>query len=193
MEGPFEFGLKPCRKNVLGDTKARNEKILEIGVEECVAQGLIHIKDYLKLKQNVDAYNLNAGVRPPTLDRCRGHWYYGPPGTGKSTAARNKFPGAFLKASSKWWDGYKGEKAVILDDLDTHVLGHLVKIWTDRFPITNAEIKQSTIVLFHEDFVITSNYTPEELWKDDPMMAAAIRRRCQFHHFSDPLGAITGR
>jgi len=37
MEGPYEFGLKPCRKNIKGDTKARNEKILEIGVEECVA------------------------------------------------------------------------------------------------------------------------------------------------------------
>lgn len=45
-------------------------------------------------------------------------------------------------------------------------------------------------MLVHEDFVITSNYTPEELWPNDPMMAAAVRRRCQFHHFSDPLGAI---
>jgi hypothetical protein len=37
VEGPYEFGLKPCRKNVKGDTKARNQKILEIGVEECVS------------------------------------------------------------------------------------------------------------------------------------------------------------
>jgi len=53
LEGPWEHGLKPARKNVPGETKTRNETILKLGVEHCVAEGLIHIKDYLKLKQNV--------------------------------------------------------------------------------------------------------------------------------------------
>lgn len=53
LEGPWEHGIKPARKNVAGDTKSRNETILKMGVEHCVAEGLIHIKDYIKLKQNV--------------------------------------------------------------------------------------------------------------------------------------------
>lgn len=60
VEGPWEFGLKPARKNVKGETKERNRQILELGVEKCVEEGLIHIKDYLKLKQCVDAYRLNT-------------------------------------------------------------------------------------------------------------------------------------
>jgi len=50
VEGPWEYGLKPARKNVKGETKERNAKILELGVEKCVEEGLIHIKEYLKVK-----------------------------------------------------------------------------------------------------------------------------------------------
>lgn len=50
VAGPLELGIKPARKNVAGETAERNKKILEIGVEECVAQGLVHMKEYLKLK-----------------------------------------------------------------------------------------------------------------------------------------------
>lgn len=60
IEGPWEFGVKPARKNVKGDTAARNKQILELGVEKCVEEGLIHIKEYLKLKQCVTAYKLNT-------------------------------------------------------------------------------------------------------------------------------------
>jgi hypothetical protein len=50
VEGPWEFGIKPARKNVKGDTKERNKKILELGAEKCVEEGLISIKEYLKVK-----------------------------------------------------------------------------------------------------------------------------------------------
>jgi len=60
LEGPWEFGIKPARKNIKGETKERNNKILELGVEKCVEEGYIHIKEYLKLKQCVDAYRLNT-------------------------------------------------------------------------------------------------------------------------------------
>ena len=56
LEGPWEFGIKPARKNVKMETAQRNATILELGVEKCVEEGLIHIKEYLKLKQCVTAY-----------------------------------------------------------------------------------------------------------------------------------------
>jgi len=58
LEGPWEFGLKPARRNVLGETKERNKAILELGVEKCVEEGLIHIREYVKIKQAVQQYNL---------------------------------------------------------------------------------------------------------------------------------------
>ena len=81
-------------------------------------------------------------------DNVRGEWYWGEPGTGKSRAARANFPDAYLKAQNKWWDGYTGQQYVILDDLDTDVLGHYLKIWADRYACTG-EVKGGTIPLFH--------------------------------------------
>lgn len=104
--------------------------------------------------------------------------------------AREQYPGAYLKAQNKWWDGYQGQEAVILDDLDTDALGHHIKIWADRYTCTG-EIKGSTVPLFHKVFCVTSNYTPEQLFKD-PAMAEAVRRRFTFTHIVKLGGGLGG-
>jgi len=53
-------------------------------------------------------------------------WYYGKAGCGKIRKAVSSLPDAYMKLSNKWWDGYQGQKAVILDDLDPKIAGCLV-------------------------------------------------------------------
>jgi hypothetical protein len=55
-------------------------------------------------------------------------------------------------------------------------MGHYLKRWADHYPCTG-EIKGGTTGLNHKKIVITSNYTPEELWPTDPILAEALRRR----------------
>ena len=63
-----------------------------------------------------------------------------------------------------------------MDDLDTNVLGHYLKIWGDNYACTG-EVKGGTVQLTYKTFIVTSNYKISQLWKDDPVMAAAIARR----------------
>lgn len=117
-------------------------------------------------------------------DSVRGFWFVGPPGTGKSRTARSENPNAYLKPQNKWWDGYSGEKYVILDDVDKGAigLGHHLKIWADRYACSG-EIKGGTVKLQHQKFIVTSNYTIDQLWGDDQEMCAALARRFRVTHF----------
>jgi len=75
----------------------------------------------------------------------------------------------------------------LLDDHDNGCLGHYLKIWMDHYACTG-EYKGGTVPLVHRDFVITSNYSPEDLYgKDGEEMVAAIRRRCKVIHMTEPF------
>lgn len=182
QQGPWHFGIRPARNNVKGDKKRRTEELLQKGPEKALEEGDVSLgRQYLDLVAATSMYKLRK-QEALAADGVRGQWLYGPPGTGKSHTARERFPDAYIKAQNKWWDGYDGQKAVILDDLDTNTLGHYLKIWTDKYPCTG-EIKKGTVPLMHEHFVVTSNKSIEELF-EDKVMAEAIRRRCYVHHFT---------
>ena len=67
---------------------------------------------------------------------------------------------------------------MLLDDHDNGCLGHYLKIWMDRYAC-NGESNGGTLALSHDIFIVTSNYSIEQLYeKDGPEMIEAIKRRC---------------
>lgn len=181
----YEKGLKPTKliekktgKQSDDSGKPKNDEILKKGLQELIKEDRLSILRYDSMKQSLDRYILDS-TELKDADAPKGVWIYGDPGVGKSFSVRKKYKDLFLKPQNKWWDGYKGQKIILLDDFDSNQLGHLLKIWADAYGF-NGEVKKGTIPLCYDKFIITSNYTPYQLFKDDTpecMLAKAIERR----------------
>jgi len=98
---------------------------------------------------------------------------------------QSKFPDAYWKISSnKWWDGYKGEDTVIIDELSTECIS-IAKLltWFDKYKCS-VEVKGGTIGLRATKFIITSNLNLDELLANEKdKHKDAFRRRVETVEF----------
>lgn len=136
----------------------------------------IYLRYYRTIKE-VAKDHLKA---PPNLEgeEIKMEWWYGDSGTGKSRKARETYPQAYLKMCNKWWDGYQGQEVVLIEDFDRchSVLGHHLKIWADRYAFL-AETKGGAIAIRPKLIVVTTNYSLESIFGDEPMTLEPLLRR----------------
>lgn len=120
----------------------------------------------------------------------KNHWIYGPPGSGKSSAiwdaAEQNSLTIYQKLQNKWWDGFKGEDIVLIEDADPDTMKKLanhMKVWSDRYPFTY-EVKGSSKTMKCPSyyFVVTSNYAMKDCFNETDIKA--MERRFE-EHFKD--------
>lgn len=123
---------------------------------------------------------------PPTV--C---WYFGPTGTGKSRDAITKYPEAYWKmGSNTWWDHYKGEKCVIIDDYRSSMcpFPYLLRL-LDRYPLL-VEAKGYSMKIAPEVIIITCPHRPEVEWKykTEEDILQLLRRITEIWEYSPTSG-----
>lgn len=163
-----EFGDIPSKKRTR-DEHARNFNQL------ADARGHRGVVEFADSNPGLFAFNGYALQRnylatKLPMDRPDIHvdWFHGPPGVGKSRRAHEMYPEAYIKdPRTKWWNGYMLEKEVIIDDFGPQGIdiNHLLR-WFDRYKCT-IETKGGMCPLYAVKFVVTSNFTPEEVFTDN--------------------------
>jgi hypothetical protein len=106
-----------------------------------------------------------------------GLWIFGLAGAGKSRSVRQQVPDYFPKNKSIWWDGYRDQPVIVIDDIDKfHVkLGAYLKEWADSYAFV-AEIKGASRQIRPQRIIVTSQYTIEQIWDDQETREALLRR-----------------
>lgn len=142
IDGPWEFGTKPLRRDCKIDYDHQFELCLK---GEWMKMDKKYLADKYHNLRRIHA-DLGPQVDPKRTEPRKAFWYWGAPGTGKTRKAHTDHPEHFQKLATKWWCNYQGQKAVVLDDLgrDTaKCLASHLKLWADPWYNHAGEIKGS--------------------------------------------------
>lgn len=130
---------------------------------------------YYSVFERIAGQNL---IMPTNLDSVCGIWIHGLPGCGKSHAVNAAYPLAYRKMANKWWDSYQEQEVVWLDDLDpdaTTWVARFLKVWADKWSFM-AEVKGSSRCIRPRKFIVTSNYSIDNMGFRGQDLAAIKRR-----------------
>lgn len=179
IAGPWTFGEKK-KQGQRNDILQACDRIKQGEGLKGIAMDTPEI--IVKYHRGLDRLRLLVGGKRDGTQAVSVTYHYGPAGAGKSRAAfeqARQLGDYYVKeGNNKWWDGYDGEKIVIIDELRTGregvQLATLLR-WLDRYEC-KVETKGGTINLLATEFIITSTKTPEELCEFDEDPTQLTRR-----------------
>lgn len=178
----FELGNRPVKRNSSADWEsvraaAQQGRLVDVPAD-------IYVRYYGNLRRIA-----TDNLAPVAIER-RVCVYWGATGTGKSRRAWDEagFEAYPKDPRTKFWDGYRGQANVVIDEFRGDVaIGHLLR-WFDRYPV-NVEVKGSAVPLTATTFWITSNISPRQWYPDlDEETMNALLRRLEVTHFPGLLG-----
>lgn len=185
VEGPWEWGSKPIRRN----SKTDWEEVWTA----CKSGDLGSIPASIRVVsyRTIRAIASDFAPCPGVLRQVFVFW--GPTGTGKSRRAWEEGGvDAYPKdPRSKFWDGYGDQLNVIMDEFRGTTkltsggidISHLLR-WFDRYPV-RVEVKGSSRPLLATRIWITSNLSPECWYPElDYATQQALLRRLNITEFT---------
>lgn len=168
----FEFGERPLKRNSKTDWDRVLSNAKKNNLEDIPSD--IFIRSYSTLNRiGVDF------AQPVLRTPQKVIVLWGPSGSGKSHwAFENAGDDYYIKAPlTKWWDGYRGQKTILIDEFRGVIdVSHFLK-WVDKYPCA-VEKKGSQVYLETTTWYITSNLHPDSWWPTlDDATQQAVKRR----------------
>lgn len=175
----FELGTAPVSRANRADWNAVRDSAKSGRLDDIPAD--IYVRCYNQLKRIATDSMAPVGIVREV------YVFWGRTGTGKSRRAWDEAGiDAYPKdPRSKFWDGYRGQEHVVIDEFRGGIdISHLLR-WLDRYPVI-VEVKGASTVFKAKKMWITSNISPDNWYPDlDEETKSALRRRfTQIVHFN---------
>lgn len=181
LEGPWEFGQCP-HQGQRTDLQGLCKMVTEGKPDHEIAQ--THPVEYAKYAKNIR--NLREGLLAPARrDAVQVHTLVGPTDCGKTYWCFEHYPDLYrvnlpeMHGQKLWWDGYTGQKTILLDDFYGEIpLPQMLHI-LDPYPL-RIEIKGGTTAAAWTTVLITSNDPPQNWYSahnHSPASIGALMRR----------------
>lgn len=175
----FEFGRAPVRRN----SKADWDDIWRAAVDGQFERipSSIRVSSYAAITRIAKDH-----LAPSAMER-QVFVFVGTTGLGKSRRAWHEAGwDAYPKdPNTKFWDGYRGQSNVVMDEFRGKIDISNILRWTDRYPVS-VETKGSGCVFSARKFWITSNVHPRDWYPDlDHQTKDALMRRLEVVEFTE--------
>jgi len=187
-DGDFvEYGNRPMsaeERNHKGGqgNKERYSRAIKLA-EEGKAEEVKEDDPQLFLQYGPRLASLHQPDTRPIDGSLEHEWWVGPTGTGKSRLLWELYPDHFPKALNKWWDGYKHQEIVAIEEWSpkNDCTASALKRWADRYPFPG-EVKGGTLhKLRPKKIIVLSNYTPQQCFLNSEDMEPILRRFTIIH------------
>jgi len=160
-----ELGEKP-QQGKRGDLMETRTAVLDgsITVDDVAIEDPHTYHMYGRTLDRIEAIRLRSVWRTE-MTTCT--WYWGKSGVGKSHKAYENYTNAthFTKdLSTKWWDGYKQQEVVILNEFRGQLAFSFLLSLIDKWPLTVPVRCKESIPFTSKHVIITSSLHPKDVY-----------------------------
>lgn len=129
---------------------------------------------YMRYYKAIDRVKLNFLCKDRSFTKMNVYYIYGAAGIGKSKQAHDADPNLFELTDYRWWNGYTGQKTILIDDFNGEIpYGYLLRL-LDGYKF-HLPTKGGFTWKMYSEVYITSNQPLCSFFSDAQM--PAIKRR----------------
>jgi len=169
VDGPFEYGKKPSQGN-----RSDLDKIAQKIIDGTSANDIAIEEPGTFVKYSRGLQLLENAVKPDRTEKPTVNWLWGKSGTGKTRTAFESSNSTYMKDGTMWWDGYKQQEVIIIDDFDGNWPFRDLLRLLDRYPY-QGQVKGGYVKINSPMIYITCEFPPHHFWKGNELNQVARR------------------
>lgn len=159
IKGPYEKGEKP--------QQGRRKDLEAVGREILAGKDLYDIATenpdyYIRYYRGLTA--LKDLITEHRNGPAKVYWLWGLAGCGKTKYVHDNHRDVYIKDGTMWWDGYKQNEAICIDDFDGKWPYRDLLRLLDRY-CYQGQVKGGYVKINSPYIYITCEYAPEHFWQ----------------------------